>query len=174
MIFYDDEVNVDLSSDSEDSSTLTYEDIYNAVYNGYMDAYTEIKIQESEQKELVEETTPQEVQRVYVDNFPSIQTVKVNNLNSLDLSSVTDAIEEQTPVEENTREIVDFSTSTDARLYTCQTSSAINSIDAQTLTYMLDIRNILLLFLLLWFSIYIIRMIKKTVVKFMKGREENE
>ena len=50
MIFYDEEVNVDVSSDSEDSSTLTYEDIYNAVYNGYIDAYTEIKIQESEQK----------------------------------------------------------------------------------------------------------------------------
>lgn len=171
MILYDEEISIDESSNDDG---LTYEDIYNAVYNGYMDAYTEIKISESEENALVEETTPQEVQRVYVDNFPSIQTVKVNNLNSIDLSSVTDAIENENSVVEEDNNLVDFSSSTDARLYTCQTSSAVDSIDAQSLTYLLDIRNLLLLFLLVWFSIYIIRMIKKTIIKFMKGRNENE
>lgn len=171
MILYDEEIPVDESSND---NGLTYEDIYNAVYNGYMDAYTEIKISESEENVLVEETTPQEVQRVYVDNFPSIQTVKVNNLNSIDLSSVTDAIENENQVVEEENNLVDFSSTTDARLYTCQTSSAVDSIDAQSLTYLLDIRNLLLLFLLVWFSVYIIRMIKKTIIKFMKGRNENE
>lgn len=171
MILYDEEIPIDESSNDDG---LTYEDIYNAVYNGYMDAYTEIKISESEENVLVEETTPQEVQRVYVDNFPSIQTVKVNNLNSIDLSSVTDAIENENQVVEEENNLVDFSSTTDARLYTCQTSSAVDSIDAQSLTYLLDIRNLLLLFLLVWFSIYIIRMIKKTIIKFMKGRNENE
>ena len=173
MILYDEEVSVSPSNDSAEGSTLTYEDIYNAVYNGYMDAYTEIKIQEAEAEDLEEETTPQEVQRVYVDNFPTVQNVKVNNLSSIDYSTLTDALLESES-ESSDADIVEFASGTDSKLYTATVESSPASTGEQTVAYMLDIRNILLLFLLIWFSVYLINMIKKTVLKFMKGKGDNE
>lgn len=172
MIFYDEEVSAaDQDEQSSSSSALTYEDIYNAVYNGYMDAYTEIKIEEAEQKELEEETTSENAQRVIVDNFPTYQNVRVNNFDSIDFSTITDAMESEQSENAN---IVEFASSTDSKLYTATTSSSPVTTGEQTVAYILDIRNILLLFLLVWFSIYLVNMIKKTVLKFMKGREDNE
>ena len=170
MILYDNE-NVDSSEEnSSDGSTLTYEDIYNAVYNGYMDAYTEIQIQQAEE----EESTSENATRVIVDNFPQVQNVRVNNLNSIDYSSITDAIEESERAEDSNNDLVEFASSTDSRLYTATVESSLGSTSEQTVAYILDIRNILLLFLLIWFSIYLINMIKKTVIKFMKGRKDSE
>lgn len=157
---------------------LTYDDIYNAVYNGYMDAYSEIQIQEAEQQLLNQElegeneedsneeiqeeaTTEEQIYNVNVQNFPAYYNANV------DLSSVTDAIYE------GQISSVDFASSTDTRLYTVTTSSAVGSADAQEVALMLEIRNLILIFMLIWFVVLIIRMIKNTTMKFTKGKGDS-
>ena len=165
----------------DNSSSLTYEDIYNAVYNGYMAAYTDIKINEIEEEKkkedqeqlekdkeaLLKETTPEPVYKVNVENVGEVTSVSVNNLPEefVDYASLSDAINV------NTDPALEFSTSTDARLYTASVSSPPSTASGQTAAYMLDVRNILFIFLLLWFSIYMIKMIKDTVIKVSNKRK---
>lgn len=172
MIFYDEEVSAADQPEEQSSSSgsaLTYDDIYNAVYNGYMDAYTDIKIQEAEQQEIEEETTSEVAQRVIVDNFPSYQNVRVNNFSDSGIASLTDAVSE---TQENNSDVMFFGTETDARLYTIEETVAPSSAEQQTLLYTLDTRNILLIFVLAWFVVYLLRMLLKTASKFMKGRKK--
>lgn len=189
MIFYDEEITTEETTESspvptaspiivDNSTSLSYEDIYQAVYNGYMDAYTEIKIKEAEaeakEKEQLEkeaETTPEPVYRVTVDNFPLSQNVRVNNYDDMDLSSVTDAITESNS-DGASSDLVEFASSTDARLYTA-TAVNVGSADQQAVAYALDTRNILLLFIMVWFVMYLIKMIKNTFIKFTKGKGES-
>lgn len=166
----------------DNSTSLSYEDIYQAVYNGYMDAYSEIKIREAEEEEkkekleadkkaLEEETTPEPIYKVSVENFPLSQNVSVNNYDDMDLSSVTDAITEN---ENNTvaSDLVEFASDTDSKLYTA-TAVSVGSADQQAVAYALDTRNILLLFMCLWFVLYIIKMIKGTFIKFTRGKGDS-
>ena len=60
-------------------------------------------------------------------------------------------------------DVVEFSTSTDARLMTGQVVAAPTSSAQQTTAYLLDIRNILLLFLFIYFLITVYQRIKNTL-----------
>lgn len=170
MILFDEEISVDQEEQSSSNSSLTYEDIYNAVYNGYCDAYNDIKEQEEEQNAFEEETSSEETYRVIVDNFPQSQNVRVNNFEDSGIASITDAVNIN-----DESDIMTFASDTDARYYTIGEESAVPSSAAQqTLLYTLDIRNILLIFLCVWFVVYLVKMLVKTSFKFMKGRKNNE
>ena len=155
----------------QNDSGLTYEDIYNAVYNGYYDAYWQI--QEDEQlieaeQEATRSSLDEPIYQVAITNYPESQNVTVDNTSDIDLTSVTEAIYDTSTIPP-----VEFASDTDSRLYTGTTSAPVGSADAQMVAYMLDIRNTLLLFMLLWFVIYIIRIIKNTAMKFIKGKGDS-
>lgn len=165
---------------STSSTGLTYEDIYNATYNAYIDAYTEIKIREAEEEAEQleddlendleeEETTEAPIMDVRVTNFPTTQGVRVKNFSDNNLASVTDAITNATGEEG----VVEFASSTDATLYTVATQGAVSSADAQSVAIMLEIRNIILLFMLVWLVIFLVKMIKNTAMKFTKGKGDS-
>lgn len=154
------------------SDGLTYQDIYNAVYNGYMDAYQEIKISEAEAAaqaaELEDEETEEPIYKVDIENFPKTQKVQVSNMPDqlIDYASLSDAMAVNT-----SDQAVEFASGTDAKLYTCSVSSSLSTASEQIAAYSLDTRNILLIFLLLWFTIYMIKMLKDTVVKVSNKRK---
>lgn len=172
--------NEEIEEDTVISSyTLTYEDIYNAVYNGYIDAYEEIQIRQAEQladtlsdetieetedskaeKEEIEEKAIEDiVYKVSVQNFPDTQEVEVNNIE--DAQSTNDS---------NVSGAVEFASGTDARLYTVSAVGEVSTADEQTALYALDTRNILLIFLLIWFAMYIIKLVRGVFIKYTKGK----
>lgn len=161
------------------NNNLTYDDIYNATYNAYLDAYTEIKIREAEESAEMseeelnneeEETTESPIMDVRVTNFPISQDVLVKNFNdNNNINSVTDAILSSS----NQEGVVQFATETDATLYTVATQGAVSSADAQSVAIMLEIRNIILLFMLVWLVIFLVKMIKNTAMKFTKGKGDS-
>lgn len=61
---------------------------------------------------------------------------------------------------------LEFSTSTDSRLYTVETVGSPSSVAEQELAYLLDIRNILLLFLLIYFIITMYSKLKHTLISY--------
>lgn len=159
---------------------LTYEDIYNATYNAILDAWAETKIREAEEAEEEvkddlendleeEETTEAPIMDVRVTNFPYTQSVRVNNLEDIDNSTLTDAILNST----GESGVVEFATSTDATLYTVTTQGAVSSADAQSVALLLELRNLLLIFFLVWFVIFLVKMIKNTTMKFTKGKGDS-
>lgn len=62
-----------------------------------------------------------------------------------------------------------FASSTDANLYTVQTVDAPETLAEQVGAYTLDIRNILLLFLLIYLIITLYSKLKNTLIKFYGG-----
>lgn len=172
--------NEEIEEDTGSSSySLTYEDIYNAVYNGYLDAYQEIQIRQAEEladtlseeeieetdeskeeKEEIEEKSLEDiVYKVTVENLPDTQEVEVKNIDdakSTDNTSVSGAVE--------------FASGTDARLYTVSAVGEVSTADEQTALYTLDTRNILLIFLLVWFAMYIIKLVRGVFIKYTKGK----
>lgn len=192
MILYDEETTTEVQPTTENtpvaspiivdnSTALSYEDIYQAVYNGYMDAYTEIKIREAEEKAkeeqleadkeaLKKETEPEPIYKVSVENFPLSQNVRVNNYDDFDYATINDAISEDNS--NHSSDMVEFATGTDSKLYTA-TAVSVGSADQQAVAYMLDIRNCMLLFMLLWFVLYLVKTIKNTFIKFTKGKGDS-
>ena len=80
----------------------------------------------------------------------NVSAAKVNNSqNAFDLSGT-----------------VDFASSTDAKLYTCQYVDSPSSVAEQELGYLLDIRNILLIFLFVYFIISIYGKLKSTLINY--------
>lgn len=157
---------------------LTYDDIYNATYNAIIDANTELKIreaeasvEESEIEEDVEEeeTTETPVMDVRVTNFPITQGVTVKNFDDSNIASVTDAI----ALTNSEDGVVEFASGTDATLYTVATQGAVSSANAQSVAIMLEIRNIILIFMLVWLVIFLVKMIKNTAMKFTKGKGDS-
>lgn len=65
-----------------------------------------------------------------------------------------------------TSDTLEFSTSTDSKLYTVETVGAPSSVAQQELAYLLDIRNILLLFLLIYFVITMYSKLKNTLISY--------
>ena len=63
-------------------------------------------------------------------------------------------------------DVVDFATSTDAKLYTVTTAAAPVSSAQQSVAYLLDIRNILLIFLFAYFLINVYSKLKYTLSKY--------
>lgn len=63
---------------------------------------------------------------------------------------------------------VDFSSDTDARCYLASPSEALSSVDQQNAVYLLSIRNLLLIFLLI-FCVYLAsKMIRKVIFNYFK------
>lgn len=189
MIFYDEEPTTEETTSSpvvspvivDNSTSLDYEDIYQAVYNGYMDAYTEIKIREAEEKAkeeqlvadreaLKKETEPEPIYKVSVENFPLSQNVRVNNYDEFNYATITDSIEESN--NNYNSDCVEFATDTDSKLYTA-TAVDLGSADQQQVAYLLDIRNCFIIFCLFWIILYFIKMIKTVFIKFVKGKGDN-
>ena len=189
MILFDEEPTTEAAASDQpqqpiivdSGSDLTYEDIYNAVYNGYMAAYTDIKVNEIEEQKkqeeeeqlekdkeaLLKETTPEPIYKVNVENVGEVTSVNVKNMpdSFVDYASLSDA------VNVNNDPALEFATDTDARLYTASVSVPPSTASGQTAAYMLDVRNILFIFLLLWFSVYMIKMLKDTVIKVSNKRK---
>lgn len=65
-------------------------------------------------------------------------------------------------------DLVDFSSDTDATLYTVGVEAAPTTCAQQSTTYLLDIRNILLIFLLIYFCITIYSKLKTTLINYTK------
>ena len=63
-------------------------------------------------------------------------------------------------------DLVDFATSTDSNYYTVSYVSSPSSVAEQELGYILDIRNILLIFLFIYFIISIYGKLKNTIVSY--------
>ncbi len=189
MILFDEEPTTEAAASDQpqqpiivdSGSDLTYEDIYNAVYNGYMAAYTDIKVNEIEEQKkkeeeeqlekdkeaLLKETTPEPIYKVNVENVGEVTSVNVKNMpeSFVNYASLSDAINV------NNDPALEFATDTDARLYTASVSVPPSTASGQTAAYLLDVRNILFIFLLLWFSVYMIKMLKDTVIKVSNKRK---
>lgn len=73
-------------------------------------------------------------------------------------------------INENNSDLLEFSSSTDANLYTVETVVAPTTSEQQQLAYILDIRNILLILLLFYFAFSIYSKIKTTMINFLKNR----
>ena len=116
-----------------------------------------------------EETTESPIMDVRVTNFPVTQGVNVKNFDDNNLASVTDAISLATGEEG----VVEFASGTDATLYTVATQGAVSSANAQSVAIMLEIRNIILIFMLVWLVIFLVKMIKNTAMKFTKGKGDS-
>ena len=62
-----------------------------------------------------------------------------------------------------------FDDYSDSRLYTVTTHDPVTTVQGQVVTYLLDIRNILLIFLLIWFVTNFFARFKNTVLRFFRG-----
>ena len=83
------------------------------------------------------------------ENISAAATKSSNNMNAFDLSGT-----------------VAFASSTDAKYYTCQYVDSPGSVAEQELGYILDIRNILLIFLFVYFIISIYGKLKSTLINY--------
>lgn len=162
-------------NDSSDDITLSSDELKDIVKDAIKDALQEIEEEkaleqyELETKGLIEE---EPVPHVIIDSIESVPDVNINNFDeqneeSIDYSTITDAIYSLKD------EPVVFGEDTDSRLYSTEGSVASSTASQQTVEYMLECRNILLIFTLAWFSVYIIKMIHRTVMRFTKGRKED-
>ena len=70
---------------------------------------------------------------------------------------------------QNDENIIQFASETDSSLYTVSTVDAPTTVAEQVGAYTLDIRNILLLFLLVYLVITIYSKLKNTIINFYKG-----
>ena len=68
----------------------------------------------------------------------------------------------------NDSDLVEFSSETDAHLYTVGVADATTTCSQQQLTYILDIRNILLLFLFCYFCLSVYSKLKTTMINYTK------
>ncbi len=73
-------------------------------------------------------------------------------------------------INENNSDLLEFSSSTDANLYTVNTVAEPTTSTQQQTAYILDIRNILLILLLFYFAFSIYSKIKTTMINFIKNR----
>ena len=169
-ILKDKESKSDVTSLVSSDNQVTEEMMYNAFKRALEDFEQEkIDAQNEEiamrEKREASEPTPSPTpsappQLVYVDNFPDTQ-----NVNVIDWHTVTDAM----PDGSFDNEAVGFSSSTDSRLYTTSISAPVSSATGQSAVYLLEIRNIVLIFCMIWTVIYIVSMLKRVSKRFGKG-----
>lgn len=177
----DEEMIDDIITEAEEENAssgttieLTSEELEDIIKNAVKAALKEreeekaLEQYELETKGLVEE---EPVPHVIIDSFESVPDVNVKNIDSgkdeeFDYSTITDAIYSLKD------EPLEFATDTDSGLYS-GSSVATSSATQQMTAYMLDCRNILLIFCVLWFSVYLIKMIHRRVMIFTKGKGDN-
>lgn len=88
----------------------------------------------------------------YYNNNPLKNNISDNNVRSLG---------SETPLT--------FASSTDATLYTVETVGAVSSVAEQTTALTLEIRNLLLIFILCWLIITIYSKLKNTLINYLRG-----
>ena len=74
-------------------------------------------------------------------------------------------------VEVEQTDFVEFSSSTDARMLTGSVEAAPTSSAQQTTVYLLDIRNVLIIFLFIYFIINVYSKIKNAFINYYGGKE---
>lgn len=166
----------DIESRSDDSTTLKNDDdLEEKLYNAFKRALYDYDMEkeksrieaENELNELrSSEPTPSPSPTppptiVHVENFPKNQDVNI-----IDWHTLTDALPQ---IESYNNDAVQFGTSTDSRLYTVSTSEPVSSATGQSAVYLMEIRNIVLIFCCLWFVVYIVSMLKRVSKRFGKG-----
>lgn len=140
--------------DSNPPDGLSYHDVYDATFNAILDA-NEILVdkKKSDQEEVKRETTTET--HVIVDNYSDFTDVNVQNYSDFQNNPIS-------PVE--------FASSTDGSYMTVATTGAVSSADAQLVAYVVDLRNIVVLFFGLWLGFTLFKLVRNTVLKFTKGK----
>lgn len=139
-----------------DESTKT--DSTNTDSNG-KDIQEEIKESSKEDSKVVVDIDYKQIEIAYYNALKQIELEKANR----------EALEKATQQEQS--DVVQFASSTDARLYTSQFVDAPASSAQQQVAYLLDTRNILLIFLLSYFVINAYTKLKNTLSKYYGGNE---
>lgn len=102
-----------------------------------------------------------QIEDAYYNALKRVETEKANR----------EALEKAMTEEVEETDLVQFASSTDARLYTATTVAAPASSAQQQVAYLLDIRNILLIFLLSYFVINVYTKLKNTLSKYYGGND---
>lgn len=98
-------------------------------------------------------------------DYQKLEQCYYNAIKRLDYEkSVQDQIRNVSP----DSDLVEFSSETDAKLYTVGVDVAPTTCAQQNTTYLLDIRNILLIFLLAYFCITVYSKLKTTMINYTK------
>lgn len=128
---------------------------------------------DSDSKDIQEEIkeSNKEDSKVVVDiDYKQIEIAYYNALKQIELEKANrEALEKATQQEKS--DVVQFASSTDARLYTTKLADAPASSAQQQVAYLLDIRNILLIFLLSYFVINAYTKLKNTLSKYYGGAD---
>lgn len=112
--------------------------------------------------EISSESTSQPIE---ID-YEKIEQAYYNALSKIEQEKADKAAMKKAVSEDNTLE---FSSATDAKLYTVGLVAPSTSVDEQQTAYILDIRNILLIFLLVYFCISIYGKLKTSLSNFYRG-----
>lgn len=98
-------------------------------------------------------------------DYQKLEQCYYNALKRLDTEkSVQDQVKNVSP----DSDLVEFSSETDAKFYTVGVDVAPTTCAQQNTTYLLDIRNILLIFLLTYFCITVYSKLKTTMINYTK------
>lgn len=99
-------------------------------------------------------------------------TIYYEPITEVDTSSPTDSDISEKIVEavnrtlENNNDVVEFSSETDSTLYVTDPTAAPTSSAQQSTIYLLEIRNILLIFLFSWFLLTIYSKLKNLIINY--------
>lgn len=129
-------------STPSDSNEIDYDLLYDTYYNAFYDALNDYY--ESEVN-------------INGDNYINNSSVNFRSSSSqaeIEINSSSDAL-------------LEFSSSTDATMYTVGVASPPTSSGQATQMYLLEIRNILLIFVLTWVSVTLYSKIKNLMINYM-------
>lgn len=105
-------------------------------------------------------------------DYKQIEEAYYNALKRVEIEKANrEALEKAMAEDVEETDLVQFASSTDARLYTATTVAAPASSAQQLVAYLLDVRNILLIFLLSYFVINIYTKLKNTLSKYYGGND---
>lgn len=99
-------------------------------------------------------------------DYEKIEQAYYNALSKIEQEKADKAAMQKVVPEDNSLE---FSSATDAKLYTVGLVAPSTSVDEQQTAYILDIRNILLIFLLVYFCISIYGKLKTSLSNYYRG-----
>ena len=116
--------------------------------------------------------TSSDPERVEVD-YQKIEDAFYNALNRIESEKSSDpgqVLVEQQVIPDSNYSLVEFATPTDSSLMTCKVEAPPTSCVEQSTSYLLDIRNILFLFLSVYFILTSYSKIKSSVLHLYKAR----
>lgn len=114
----------------------------------------------------IEKSTPSDssdYQNSFEVDYDQIEKAMYNALKRLDIEN---KFQEASKSSYSDTDVVEFSSSTDARMLTGSVVDAPTSSAQQQTTYLLDIRNILLLFLFIYFLVTVYSKLKNLLINY--------